>query len=136
MGTVTDRRWSNRVVCAGVAVTALGAAHLIEDFLYAVPADFGLTDPAAQVLAVIFFALLAGLLALSARGRPTGYLGLLGLGAFLTAADTAKHIDEILYDTPYRAGLFSKGLEVALILSSLTLAVISYLAWRSTRHAR
>jgi hypothetical protein len=129
----TDRRWSNRVVTAGVVVTALGAAHLIEDFLYGVPADFGLTETVAQVLAAMFFALLGGFLTLAARERPAGYLGLLGIGAFLTAADTAKHIDEILFDSPYRAGLFSKVLELALILGSLTLAVTSHLAWRSAR---
>jgi hypothetical protein len=36
------RRWSNRVVIAAILLTGFGAAHLIDDFLYGIPAELGL----------------------------------------------------------------------------------------------
>ena len=39
-----SQRWRNRVVIAAVLLTGFGAAHLIDDFLYGIPADFGLSN--------------------------------------------------------------------------------------------
>ena len=125
--------WSNRVVGVAAIMVGFAVAHLIDDFLYGVPGDFGLTDPPVQALAGVLFAILAVLIALAARGRAAGFLGTACFGAFLFAADTAKHVDEVLFDHPYRAGLISKAFEVGLMLSGLALAVVSYAAWRSTR---
>jgi hypothetical protein len=72
MNREKDLRRSNRVVCASIVVAGVGAAHLIDDFLYGVPAEFGLTDPPAQVLAVIFFALLARLRRSAGAGSFSG----------------------------------------------------------------
>ena len=50
-----SQRWSNRVVIAAVLLTGFGAAHLIDDFLYGIPADFGLSNEFGQFLAVVYF---------------------------------------------------------------------------------
>jgi uncharacterized membrane protein len=63
------RRWSNRVVAVSSIFAGFGAAHLIDDFLYGVPAEFNLTNPPTQFLALAFFIALTGLIALAARGR-------------------------------------------------------------------
>jgi len=82
-----SQKWSNRVVVAAVLLAGFGAAHLIDDFLYGIPADFGLSNQVCQVLAVVYFGLTSVLLVLAARGIKAGYVGNLGLGLFLLLAD-------------------------------------------------
>ncbi len=36
-------RWSNRVIVVSSIFAGFGAAHLIDDFLFGVPAEFNLT---------------------------------------------------------------------------------------------
>ena len=52
----TDRCWSNRVVVVSSIFAEFGAAHLNDDFLYGVPAEFNLSNPPTQFLALAFFA--------------------------------------------------------------------------------
>ncbi len=78
-----SRRWSNLVVIAAVLLTGFGAAHLIDDFLYDIPADFGLSNEFSQVLVIVYFIITSLLLVLAARGSKAGYIGNLGLGLFL-----------------------------------------------------
>ena len=89
-----SNKWSKRVVVAAILLTGFGAAHLIDDFLYGVPADFGLSNMISQVLAVIYFIITSLLLALVARGCKAGYIGNMGLGLFLLLADMLKHGSE------------------------------------------
>ena len=60
-----SNQWGNRVVFAAVLLTGFGAAHLIDDFLFGVPADFGLSNQIAQVLAVVYFVITSWLLVLA-----------------------------------------------------------------------
>ncbi len=101
-----SERWSNRVVVAAVVLTGIGAAHLIDDFLYGVPADFGLSNEFGQALAVAYFIMASLLLVLAARGNKTGYIGNMGFGLFLLLADTLKHGSEGLFSGPWRSGPF------------------------------
>jgi len=48
-----DKKWSNRVVVAAVLLTGFGAAHLIDDFLFGAPADFGLSNKFTQILTFV-----------------------------------------------------------------------------------
>ena len=128
-----SKRWSNRVVVAAVLLTGFGAAHLIDDFLYGIPADFGLSNEFSQVLAVFYFIITSLLLVLAARGSQAGYIGNLGLGLFLLAADMVKHGSEGLFAGPWRSGLFSRSLAFGVILTSVGLVVVSYGAWRHAR---
>ena len=130
-----SRRWSNRVVGAAVLLTGFGAAHLIDDFLYGIPADFGLSNEFSQVLAVVYFILTSLLIVLAARGSQTGYLGNLGLGLFLLTADLLKHGSEGLLGGPWRSGLFSRSLAFGVILTALGLVVVFFGAWRHERQS-
>ena len=128
-----DRQWSNRVVAAAVLLAGFGAAHLIDDFLYDIPAELGISDQLGQALAVLYFGITSLLLALAARGNRIGYAGNLGLGLFLIAADITKHGQEGMFAGPWRTGLVSRVFAFGVILASVTLVAVSYGA---LRHAR
>ncbi len=128
-----SKRWSNRVVVAAVLLTGFGAAHLIDDFLYGVPADFGLSNEFGQALAVAYFIMASLLLVLAARGNKTGYIGNMGFGLFLLLADTLKHGSEGLFSGPWRDEPFSRSLAFGALLSSVALVAVSYCAWQYVR---
>jgi hypothetical protein len=129
------KKWSDRVVVAAILLAGFGAAHLIDDFLYGVPADFGLSNEVSQVLAVIYFILTSLLLVLAARGNKAGYIGNMGLGLFLLLADMLKHGSEGLFSGPWRSGLFSRSLAFGLMFTSIGLVVVSYGAWQHARRS-
>jgi hypothetical protein len=126
---------SDRVIVVGAVFSGFGAAHLIDDFLYGVPAEFHLSNELSQLLALFFFAALVGLIALAARGRRRSYFGLIVIGTLLAAADTTKHIPEMLASGPYRSGFASAGYTIGLVLSGIATAVVSYAAWLRARPA-
>ena len=128
-----SQRWSNRVVIAAVLLTGFGAAHLIDDFLYGIPADFGLSNEFGQFLAVVYFIVTSMLLVLAARGSRAGYIGNLGLGLFLLVADMLKHGSEGLFAGPWRSGLCSRSLAFGVMLTAAGLVVVSYIAWQHAR---
>lgn len=121
----------------GVAAVfaGFGVAHLIDDFLYGVPAEFNLSEVASQVMGWAFFVALTGLIALAARGNRRSYVGLIIIGTLLALADTLKHIPEMVGVEVYRSGFFSVVFSLGLIVSGLGTAVVSYVAWRSSREA-
>jgi hypothetical protein len=124
-----NRTWSNRVVCTAAVFAGFCAAHLIDDFLYGVPAEFHLSNTTSQVLGLAFFVALTGLIALAARGSRQSYLGLVVIGLLLAAADTTKHVPEMLAPGPYRSG-WSVVFSLGLIVSGLATAAVSYGARR------
>ena len=130
-----SKKWSNRVVVAAILLAGFGAAHLIDDFLYGVPADFGLSNEVSQVLAVIYFIITSLLLVLATRGSKAGYIGNMGLGLFLLLADMLKHGSEGLFSGPWRSGLFSRSLAFGLMLTSIGLVIVSYGAWQNMRRS-
>jgi hypothetical protein len=124
-----SKRWSNRVVVTAVLLTGFGAALLIDDFLYGVPADFGLSNKFSQVLAVLYFIITSLLLVLASRGSKAGYFGNLGLGLFLLLVNILKHGSEGLFSGLWNRGLFSRGLAFGTMLTSIGLIIVSYSAW-------
>jgi len=126
----TDRRWSNRVVVVSSIFAGFGAAHLIDDFLYGVPEEFNLSNPPTQFLALVFFAVLTGLIALAARGSRASYRGLITIGLLLALADTLRHIPEIVGSVIFRSGAASIIFSVGLIVSGLVTASVAGFALR------
>ena len=126
----TDRCWSNRVVVVSSIFAGFGAAHLIDDFLYGVPAEFNLSNPPTQFLALAFFAALTGLIALAARGSRASYRGLITIGLLLALADTLRHIPEIVGSVIFRSGAASIIFSVGLIVSGLVTASVAGFALR------
>lgn len=125
--------WGNCVVAVASIFAGFGVAHLVDDFLYGVPAEFNLTVVASQVMGWAFFAALTGLIAMASRGSRRSYAGLMIVGTLLALADTLKHVPEMIRVEVYRSGLSSQGFAIGLIASGLGTAVVSYGAWRSSR---
>jgi hypothetical protein len=121
---------SNLVIGAGLILVLFSAPHLIDDFLYNIPEDFGLTNQQTQVLAGIFHAQLIVFFVLVARERKAGCYGMLFWGIFLFMAGLLKHIPEIVKPDPYWSGPFSETLIIGMMISGVLLAVVSILALR------
>ena len=122
--------WSNRVIVVSSIFAGFGVAHLIDDFLFGVPAEFNLSHPPTQFLAFAFFVALTGLIALAARGTRASYQGLITIGLLLALADTLKHLPEIIGSVTFRSGAASIFFSVGLIISGLVMAAVAELALR------
>ncbi len=110
------------VVWLGIALLALSIAHLLEDFAYGIPARFGLSIATAALLVGAAYAVqMLGLL-LAMRLRRAGFILTLLTGLGWALAIALDHGGEILSSNPYRAGLVSKGIEVAVLAAGLALA--------------
>jgi hypothetical protein len=127
---------SNWVVGTGTAMVAFAVPHFVDDFLYGIPAEFGLSNPQAQVLGGLFFAALTAALILAGRGHRSGYYGTLVIGAFLVAAASLGHLDGILAAQPYWGGFISEASILGIIASGLGLAITSLLALRRSSRER
>lgn len=121
----------NLVLINGTIMVGAAIPHLIDDFLFEVPKEFGLSNIQAQILAGFFAAILIAVFSLAARGQRWGYIGTAFLGGFLALAGILKHVPKILQPGPYWSGLFSEILIGVLILSSISLMIISIHALRN-----
>lgn len=121
--------YRRQVVRAGVVLMFFAVPHLIDDFLFDIPAEFGLTNMPSQILGGIFIVGFVWILLKASHGSPTAYLASACLGGFLALAGILKHIPRMLPPGPYWSGFFSEFLIVGLILSGIVLAGISFLAW-------
>ena len=128
-------RWSNLVIGVGLVLVLFSAPHLIDDFLYGIPEEFGLTNQQTQVLAGIFHAQLVVFFVLAARERKAGYYGLLFWGVFLALAGVLKHLPKIIKPEPYWSGPFSETLIIGMIIVGIALAIVSILALRDSSRA-
>lgn len=128
--TLNNQQWRNLVIGVGLVLVFFSSPHLIDDFLYDIPAEFGLTNAQTQVLAGIFHTQLIVFFVLAARERKAGYYGLLFWGVFLALAGILKHLPHILQPEPYWSGAFSGALILGMIASGIALAVVTTLALR------
>jgi hypothetical protein len=120
----------NLVLLLGVAIP-----HLIDDFLYGIPAEFGLSNPQAQLLAGLFTIIGMLVLLLVIKQKRSGYIAAGTLGIFLALAGILRHLPMILRPEPYWSGLFSESLIIVLILSGLSLSALSFFVLRVKRIA-
>jgi len=129
-------KWSNLVIGVGLVLVLFSAPHLIDDFLYGIPEEFGLTNQQTQVLAGIFHVQLILFFVLAARKRKTGYYGLVFWGIFLALAGILKHLPKILKPEPYWSGPFSETLIIGMIFAGIVLAITSILAIRDLSQSK
>jgi len=127
----SNSTWGNLVILIGAIMVGFAIPHLIDDFLFNVPVDFGLSNIQAQFLAGVFSAILIVVFSLAARGKKLGYIGASFLGGFLSLAGILKHMPRILKPGPYWSGLFSEILIIGLIMSGILLLIVSILALRN-----
>jgi len=121
----------NLVLINGAIMVGVAIPHLIDDFLFEIPEEFGLSNIQAQILAGFFAAMLIAVFSLAARGQRWGFIGTAFLGGFLALAGILKHMPRILQPGPYWSGLFSEILIGILILSGISLLTISVYALRT-----
>jgi hypothetical protein len=100
-------------------------AHSLEDFVYGIPARFGLSVvTAALVLGAAYVVQVTGIL-LAAKHARSGYMLTFATGAVWAIAAAADHLKEVLTVWPYREGVLSKVLEIGIMLVGAALAAIS-----------
>ena len=128
-------KWSNFVIGVGLVLVLFSAPHLIDDFLFGIPEEFGLTNQQTQILAGIFHVQLIVFFVLAARQRKAGYYGFIFWGIFLALAGILKHLPEILKPEPYWSGPFSETLIIGMIFTGIVLAITSFLAIRDLSQA-
>ncbi|MGB2954857.1 MAG: hypothetical protein WBB64_02700 [Anaerolineales bacterium] len=128
-------KWSNFVIGVGLVLVLFSAPHLIDDFLFGIPEEFGLTNQQTQILAGIFHVQLIVFFVLAARKRKTGYYGFVFWGIFLALAGILKHLPEIVKPEPYWSGPFSETLIIGMIIAGIVLAITSILAIRDLSQA-
>jgi hypothetical protein len=129
---LTVSGWHEPSIISAVVFAGLCAVHLIDDFLAGVPQEFNLTIPVAGLLALAYMIALIGLIAAAASRSRSGYLGLAIAGFLIAFAQLAKSLPEILMPGPWRLGLPSESIAIALAISAALAAVTSLLAWRET----
>jgi hypothetical protein len=123
-------RRSNLVVLVALLLSFFAIPHLIDDFLFGIPEEFGLTNQSAQALGGGFAVVLILSIGLVARDMKVGYYACLSLGLFLALAGVLKHIPRMIRPGPYWSGWFSEFLIYGLIASGLILAGVSISAIR------
>lgn len=123
----TTRR-QTAVILFSFLLLWVSIAHSLEDFVYGIPARFGLSVAlAALILGAGYGVQVAGIL-LASKEKRAGYF-LTGItGAVWAIAAAVDHLGEVLTAWPYREGVISKALEVGIMLFGVVLAVISLLA--------
>ena len=119
-------KWSNVVIAFGLVMVLFAAPHLIDDFLFGVPAEFGLSVHLTQVLAGIFSVIYMGILVLLAQGKTSGLFSAMGMGGFLALAGMLKHLPRILQPGSYWSGWFSEFLILGLILFGLAVLLAGF----------
>jgi hypothetical protein len=106
-----------------LALAFFSIPHLIDDFLFGIPADFGISVQLAQFMGGVFIVLYLGILIPLARGLRAGVIGAISMGCFLALAGILKHIPLMLQPGPYWSGWFSEGLIIGMIICGTSLAI-------------
>ena len=114
---------SSGVIVLYLALAFFSIPHLIDDFLFDIPAEFGISVHLSQFLAGVFILIYLGILIPLARNKRGGVIGAISMGIFLALAGILKHIPLIIKPGPYWSGWFSEGLIFGMIISGIGLAI-------------
>ena len=123
----TDK-WS---ITLYLALAFFSIPHLIDDFLFGIPEEFGISNRTAQILAGIFILMFLMIFMELVRGTRRGYFFSIFMGTFLALAGILKHIPLMIIPGPYWSGWFSEALIIGMIISGLVLSLLAGLALRS-----
>ena len=96
------------VITLYLALAFFSIPHLIDDFLFDIPAEFGISVHLSQFLTGVFILIYLGILIPLARGKRGGVIEAMGMGVFLALAGILKHIPLIIQPGPYWSGWFQK----------------------------
>lgn len=107
--------------------------HLIDDFLFDIPAEFGISVHLSQFLAGVFILIYLGILILLSQNRRGGVVGAIIMGIFLALAGILKHIPLIIQPGPYWSGWFSEGLIFGMIMSGIGIAAAGFVALKNNK---
>lgn len=129
-------RWHQLSIGSAVFFAGFSALHLIDDFVFGVPAEFHLTVPIALFLAYAYMMALVGLIVAAAQRSPGGYLGLAVAGILIFLAQLLKSAPEILQPGPWHSGWPSEFLAAGLALSGVLTAIASHQARTTSRHGQ
>ncbi len=116
------------VIFLYLALAFFAVPHLIDDFLFDIPAEFGLSIHVTQVLAGIFIVIYLAIMIPLARGKKIGLYSAIGMGGFLALAGILKHLAPILKPEPYWSGWFSEALIIGMILTGLAVILTGIFA--------
>ena len=129
-------RPQNLVIGFSLLLLWVSIAHSLEDFVYGIPARFGLSvATAALILGAGYAVQVTGIL-LAAKVLRPGYLITLATGAVWTVAAAVDHLGEVLTVWPYREGIISKVFEVGIMLTGAALTLVSLWAFFQRRSRR
>lgn len=105
--------------------------HLIDDFLFGIPEEFGISIHFTQVLSGIFWVLYALILKGLVINKRWGVSWGIFMGSFLALAGILKHIPLILKPGPYWSGWFSETLILGMIITGIMLAISGIVTLRT-----
>ena len=114
-----------------LALAVFSIPHLIDDFLFDIPLEFGITNRTAQILAGLFILIFLVIFMEIIREKRRGLFGAIFMGTFLALAGLLKHIPLMIIPGPYWSGWFSEGLIIGMMLSGILLTAASVLMLRS-----
>ncbi len=112
------------VVIMYLVLAFFSIPHLIDDFLFDIPLEFGISVHLTQFLAGIFIVIYLGIMIPLIEGKKGGLIGAMGMGSFLALAGILKHIPLIIKPGPYWSGWFSETLIFGMILSGTALTIM------------
>ena len=113
-----NNKW---IICLYLSLAVFSIPHLIDDFLFDIPEEFGISNMTAQILAGLFILIFMLIFMEIVRGAKAGIYGGIFMGSFLALAGILKHIPLIIKPGPYWSGLFSEGLIIGMIISGIFL---------------
>lgn len=125
-------RASSAVVLTALLVAAT-IPHAREDFRFGEFGHHGILQGLAFAALLVVYALQAGGVVLAFRGSAVGLRLLAVTGIIWCAGALAIHGGEIVASGPYRDGLVSKGLEVAIIVLGAAVAAAATAALGRSR---
>ncbi len=109
--------------------------HLIDDFLFGIPEEFGISIHATQVLSGLFWVLYALILKGLVINKRWGFSWGIFMGSFLALAGILKHIPLIIKPGPYWSGWFSETLIIGMIITGILLAVSGIITLRASNNS-